>query len=95
MLVSDNVVFGQSSAFAIGISAQFPAVVQDNVVHHNATGIQHSGQTLNNRVYANATGIFANASTAGMKHFFVEQDGAPKPFENIATSLANLNNAVA
>ncbi|MES1215120.1 MAG: sugar phosphate isomerase/epimerase [Bacteroidota bacterium] len=39
--------------------------------------------------------IFANASVAGMKHFFIEQDGAPKPFENIATSLANLNNAVA
>ena len=39
--------------------------------------------------------IFANASTAGMKHFFIEQDGAPKPFENIATSLSNLNNAVA
>lgn len=39
--------------------------------------------------------IFANAATAGMKHFFIEQDGAPKPFENIATSLKNLNNAVA
>ena len=31
---------------------------------------------------------------AGMKHFFVEQDGAPKPFENIATSLARLNSTV-
>ncbi|MCW3120092.1 MAG: sugar phosphate isomerase/epimerase [Chitinophagaceae bacterium] len=39
--------------------------------------------------------IFANASVAGMKHFFIEQDGAPKPFENIATSLANLNKIVA
>lgn len=38
--------------------------------------------------------IFAAASIAGMKHFFVEQDGAPKPFENIANSLANLNKVV-
>ena len=34
--------------------------------------------------------IFANADVAGMKHFFVEQDGAPKPLENIATSFNNL-----
>jgi len=34
--------------------------------------------------------IFAHADTAGMKHFFVEQDGAPKPMENIATSFNNL-----
>jgi len=45
--------------------------------------------------YVDFKNIFANASTAGMKHFFVEQDGAPKPFENIATSLARLNSTVA
>ncbi|MGC4035784.1 MAG: sugar phosphate isomerase/epimerase [Chitinophagaceae bacterium] len=38
--------------------------------------------------------IFAAASTAGMKHFFIEQDGAPKPFENIANSLAYLKKTV-
>lgn len=31
--------------------------------------------------------IFAAAKTAGVKHFFVEQDGAPKPIENITTSF--------
>lgn len=35
--------------------------------------------------------IFDHADTAGMKHFFVEQDGAPKPLENIATSYKNLS----
>jgi len=34
--------------------------------------------------------IFDAASTAGMKHFFVEQDGAPKPMENIKTSYTNI-----
>jgi len=29
-----------------------------------------------------------------MKHFFVEQDGAPKPFENITNSLAYLKKNV-
>ena len=38
--------------------------------------------------------IFDNASTAGMRHFFIEQDGAPKPFENIANSLAYLKKTV-
>ena len=38
--------------------------------------------------------IFANAEIAGMKHFFVEQDGAPKPFENITNSLAYLKKTV-
>ena len=38
--------------------------------------------------------IFANADIAGMKHFFVEQDGAPKPFENIANSLAYLKKTI-
>jgi sugar phosphate isomerase/epimerase len=31
--------------------------------------------------------IFEKAKKAGMKHFFVEQDGAPKPLENIAVSF--------
>jgi len=31
--------------------------------------------------------IFDNASLSGMKYYFVEQDGAPKPLENIATSF--------
>ena len=35
--------------------------------------------------------IFAQANRSGMKHIFVEQDAAPKPFENIATSFKNLN----
>jgi sugar phosphate isomerase/epimerase len=39
--------------------------------------------------------IFANADKAGMKHFFVEQDGAPKPFDNIATSYNNLSKILA
>lgn len=39
--------------------------------------------------------IFDNAATAGMRHFFIEQDGAPKPFENIANSLAYLKKTVA
>ena len=30
--------------------------------------------------------IFAAAKTAGMQHFFVEQDGAPDPIKNITTS---------
>ena len=37
--------------------------------------------------------IFDNAGESGMKYFFVEQDGAPKPLENVANSykfLANL-----
>ncbi len=36
--------------------------------------------------------IFEHAKDAGMKYFFIEQDGAPKPFENIATSYQNLRN---
>jgi sugar phosphate isomerase/epimerase len=32
--------------------------------------------------------VFDNAGDSGMKYYFVEQDGAPKPLENIATSLA-------
>jgi sugar phosphate isomerase/epimerase len=34
--------------------------------------------------------IFANAELAGLKNYFVEQDQAPVPFENIATSINNL-----
>ncbi len=34
--------------------------------------------------------IFAEAKTSGMQHFFVEQDGAPKPMENITTSYNNI-----
>jgi sugar phosphate isomerase/epimerase len=34
--------------------------------------------------------IFANASTAGMKHFFVEHDMPTNPLESITTSFANL-----
>ncbi len=34
--------------------------------------------------------IFANAQTAGLKYYFVEQDMAPNPFESIATSFNNL-----
>ncbi|MBS1597855.1 MAG: sugar phosphate isomerase/epimerase [Bacteroidetes bacterium] len=34
--------------------------------------------------------IFEHADASGMKHFFVEQDGAPKPFENIAASYKAL-----
>jgi sugar phosphate isomerase/epimerase len=39
--------------------------------------------------------IFDNAGTSGMKYFFVEQDGAPKPFENIATSFNNISKVLA
>ncbi|HTQ64513.1 MAG TPA: sugar phosphate isomerase/epimerase [Puia sp.] len=38
--------------------------------------------------------IFANAKSSGMKHFFVEQDGAPKPFENITTSFNNITKKI-
>lgn len=34
--------------------------------------------------------IFAAAKTAGMQHFFVEQDGAPQPLQNITTSYNNI-----
>ena len=34
--------------------------------------------------------IFAHAKDSGMRYFFVEQDGAPKPFENITTSYKNI-----
>lgn len=34
--------------------------------------------------------IFDNAKESGMQYFFIEQDGAPKPFENITVSYRNL-----
>jgi len=34
--------------------------------------------------------IFANAKTAGMKHFFVEQDFPSDPFATITASIHNL-----
>lgn len=34
--------------------------------------------------------IFAHAKESGMQYYFVEQDGAPKPFENIGTSYRNI-----
>ena len=34
---------------------------------------------------------FAAAQTAGLKYFFVEQDMAPEPIENITTSFQNLS----
>jgi hypothetical protein len=39
--------------------------------------------------------IFENAKLAGMKYFFVEQDGAPQPFDNITTSFNNLKKIMA
>ena len=37
--------------------------------------------------YVDFKRIFENEKIAGMKHFFVEQDNAPQPLENIATSF--------
>jgi sugar phosphate isomerase/epimerase len=34
--------------------------------------------------------IFDAASISGMKHFFIEQDGAPQPLENLAASFDGL-----
>ncbi len=39
--------------------------------------------------------IFDHASLSGMKYYFVEQDGAPKPLENIATSFNYLQGILA
>lgn len=38
--------------------------------------------------------IFAAAKTAGVKHYFVEQDGAPSPVDNLTTSFNNLKKIV-
>jgi len=35
--------------------------------------------------------IFDNAKESGMKYFFVEQDGAPKPLQNVSNSYSYLN----
>jgi sugar phosphate isomerase/epimerase len=40
--------------------------------------------------YIDFNPIFAAAKTAGVKHYFVEQDGAPSPVENLTTSFNNL-----
>jgi len=34
--------------------------------------------------------IFDNAKLSGMKYFFVEQDGAPRPIENVTNSYNNI-----
>ena len=36
--------------------------------------------------------IFDHAKDSGMKYFFVEQEGAPKPIENITTSYQYIHN---
>jgi sugar phosphate isomerase/epimerase len=38
--------------------------------------------------------IFAAASASGMKHFFVEQDGAPQPMENIKASYIDITEKI-
>jgi sugar phosphate isomerase/epimerase len=38
--------------------------------------------------------IFAAADVAGVKHLFVEQDGAPSPVANLTTSFGNLKKMV-
>ena len=35
--------------------------------------------------------VFDNIQESGMKYFFVEQDGAPQPFQNITNSYNYLN----
>ncbi|HUQ96696.1 MAG TPA: sugar phosphate isomerase/epimerase [Chitinophagaceae bacterium] len=44
--------------------------------------------------YVDFKGIFAQAAASGLKYFFVEQDGAPNPIQNITTSYANLKKIV-
>lgn len=39
--------------------------------------------------------IFANAKESGMKYFFVEQDGAPQPLENVTHSYNYLKSMLA
>ena len=45
--------------------------------------------------YVDLSRVFADAKTAGLQHIFVEQDAAPKPFENIANSYKNLQKLLA
>ena len=40
--------------------------------------------------YADLKRVFDVADQAGLEHLFVEQDGAPNPMENIATSFNNI-----
>jgi sugar phosphate isomerase/epimerase len=44
--------------------------------------------------YVDFKNIFAHAEASGLKYFFVEQDAAPQPLENIATSFKNLKKIV-
>ncbi len=44
--------------------------------------------------YVDLKRIFDNAETAGLQHIFIEQDAAPSPLENIATSYKNLQKLV-
>lgn len=39
--------------------------------------------------------IFANSKESGMKYFFVEQDGAPQPLQNVTNSFNYLNKLLA
>jgi sugar phosphate isomerase/epimerase len=39
--------------------------------------------------------VFEHAGNSGMKYFFVEQDGAPHPIEDVTTSYQNLKKIVA
>jgi sugar phosphate isomerase/epimerase len=39
--------------------------------------------------------IFSNAKESGMKYFFVEQDGAPQPFQNVTNSYNYLKKIIA
>jgi sugar phosphate isomerase/epimerase len=38
--------------------------------------------------------IFAAAKSSGMQHFFVEQDGAPKPMDNIKASYQDITTKI-
>jgi len=40
--------------------------------------------------YVDLKRVFDAADAAGVQHFFVEQDAAPSPMDNIATSFKNL-----
>jgi len=44
--------------------------------------------------YADLKRVFDAAETAGLEHMFVEQDGAPQPLENIATSFNNIKKMI-
>ncbi len=44
--------------------------------------------------YINFKRIFENADKSGLKYFFIEQDGAKQPMEDVATSYTNLRKIV-